>query len=540
MINIGKYIETAINWLTENFAPLFDAINVGIGGFIDGFQNILMWIPFYVTIALLAILAWYKSGKGVSIFTILGLLLIWGMGFWNETMQTLALVLSSTIIALIMGLPLGIWSANSKRCDKILHPILDLMQTMPAFVYLIPAVLFFGLGTVPGAFATIIFAMPPVVRLTSLGIKQVPKNVVEASRSFGATPMQLLFKVQLPLALPTIMTGINQTTRPDSMQRLSNFLLIFLCFSVPKALFVIVILFMKLLYIISGKKLYGGYVAGGLALASLIYVIYGATEGKQHFQIREVTISSDELPSGFDGYRIVQISDIHSGSWTGNGAALQKAVNLINAQHADLVLFTGDLVNNVATELDEFIPILEQIKGKDGVYSVLGNHDYSPYIKWETEEAQEANLNSLNSKQAAMGWKILNNDHVILHHHGDSIALAGVENSGNPPFPNYGDLQKALKGTEGMYKILMSHDPTHWHREVLPESDVQLMLSGHTHEMQFSLFGFSPAKFVYPEHNGLYQEGKQSLFVNIGLGYLMFPMRLGAWPEITVITLHKI
>lgn len=133
------------------------------------------------------------------------------MGFWNETMQTLALVLSSTIIALIMGLPLGIWSANSKRCDKILHPILDLMQTMPAFVYLIPAVLFFGLGTVPGAFATIIFAMPPVVRLTSLGIKQVPKNVVEASRSFGATPMQLLFKVQLPLALPTIMTGINQT-----------------------------------------------------------------------------------------------------------------------------------------------------------------------------------------------------------------------------------------------------------------------------------------------------------------------------------------
>ena len=135
-----------------------------------------------------------------------------------------------------------------------------------------------------------------------------------------------------------------------------------------------------------------------------------------------VTISSDELPSGFDGYRIVQISDIHSGSWTGNGAALQKAVNLINAQHADLVLFTGDLVNNVATELDEFIPILEQIKGKDGVYSVLGNHDYSPYIKWETEEAQEANLNSLKSKQAAMGWKILNNDHVILHHHGDSIA----------------------------------------------------------------------------------------------------------------------
>ena len=211
MINIGKYIEMAINWLTENFTLFFDAINVGIGGFIDGFQNVLMWIPFYITIVLLTLLAWYKSGKGVGVFTVFGLLLIWSMGFWNETMQTLALVLSSTIIALIIGLlsEFGVPIVND--AIKILHPILDLMQTMPAFVYLIPAVLFFGLGTVPGAFATIIFATPPVVRLTSLGIKQVPKNVVEASRSFGATPTQLLFKVQLPLALPTIMTGINQT-----------------------------------------------------------------------------------------------------------------------------------------------------------------------------------------------------------------------------------------------------------------------------------------------------------------------------------------
>lgn len=328
--------------------------------------------------------------------------------------------------------------------------------------------------------------------------------------------------------------------RPESMQRLSNFLIIFLCFAVPKALFVIVILFMKLLYLISGRKLYGGYVAATLALASLVYVLYGVTEGKQHFQIREVTISSDELPAAFNGYRIVQISDIHSGSWTGNGGALQEAVDMINAQQPDLVLFTGDLVNNVSEELDEFIPILGQLKGKDGVYSVLGNHDYFPYIKWKTETAQEANLNSLKEKEAAMGWKLLNNEHIILHHNGDSIALVGVENSGNPPFPNHGDLPKALKGTEGMYKILMSHNPTHWRREVLPESDVQLMLSGHTHEMQFSIFGFSPAKYVYPEHNGLYREGKQSLFVNIGLGYVMFPMRLGAWPEITVITLRKI
>ena len=211
MINIGQYIEVAINWMMVHFSTFFDAVNVGIGSFIIGFQHILFGIPFYITILVLAALAWMKAGRGTAIFTALGLLLIYGMGFWEATMQTLTLVLSSTCLALIVGVPLGVWTANSPRAEKILRPVLDLMQTMPAFVYLIPAVLFFGLGAVPGVFATIIFAMPPVVRLTGLGIRQVPKNVVEASRSFGATRWQLLYKVQLPLALPTILTGVNQT-----------------------------------------------------------------------------------------------------------------------------------------------------------------------------------------------------------------------------------------------------------------------------------------------------------------------------------------
>lgn len=327
--------------------------------------------------------------------------------------------------------------------------------------------------------------------------------------------------------------------RPDSMYRLSNFLLLFLCFTVPKAMFVIVSLVMRLLCLVSGKKLHGGLVAGGMAIASLAYVVYGATEGKQHFQVRETTIYYKDLPEAFDGYRILQLSDIHSGSWTKNGRALQKAVDMANAEQADVVVVTGDVVNNVATELDEFMAILDGIKGKDGVYSVLGNHDYSPYIKWETKEAQQANLDSLKAKEARMGWELLDNRHVVLRRGQDSIALVGVGNSGNPPFPNYGDLPKALQGTQGMFKVLLSHDPTHWRREVLPDTDVQLMLAGHTHEMQFSLWGFSPAQFVYPEHNGLYREGGQVLFVNIGLGHLMFPMRLGAWPEITVITLRR-
>ena len=210
-INIGKYIEVAINWLTANFASFFDALNAGVGGFISGLQALLIAIPFWLMIAGLATLAWKKAGKGVALFSLLGLLLIYGMGFWEPTMETLALVLSSTFIALLVGVPLGVWSAYSDRVDRIMRPILDFMQTMPAFVYLIPAVLFFGLGAVPGAFATVIFAMPPVVRLTGLGIRQVPKNIVEATTSLGATQWQLLFKVQLPLALPTILTGINQT-----------------------------------------------------------------------------------------------------------------------------------------------------------------------------------------------------------------------------------------------------------------------------------------------------------------------------------------
>lgn len=210
-IDIGKYIEIAINWLTDHWTPFFDAIDNGVGNFIDALQQGLTWIPFYIIIIAIATLAWFKAGKGIGIFTLLGLLLIYAMGFWDSTMVTLALVFSSTIIALVLGIPLGIWCAENKRTEKIVHPILDLMQTMPAFVYLIPAVLFFGLGNVPGAFATVIFAMPPVVRLTTLGVKQVPEDIIEASRSFGATKGQMLFKVQLPLALPTIMTGINQT-----------------------------------------------------------------------------------------------------------------------------------------------------------------------------------------------------------------------------------------------------------------------------------------------------------------------------------------
>lgn len=327
--------------------------------------------------------------------------------------------------------------------------------------------------------------------------------------------------------------------KPEAMNRLTLLLILILCIGVPKAIFALTAPLLHGVERKTGHRLFGTGWALLLSLFVMGYLVFGVTEGKQHFQVREVTISSETLPKGFEGYRIVQLSDIHAGSWTGNAAALQRAVEQVNALHPDLILFTGDLVNNLAEELDEFMPVLSRLKAKDGVYSVLGNHDYSLYIHWENKDDQRANLDSLKAKEARMGWQMLNNRHTKIHHNGDSIALIGVENSGNPPFPDYADLKGAMKGTEGMFRILMSHDPTHWRREVLPHTDIPLTLSGHTHAMQTRLFGFSPSRFVYPEHDGLYTEGNQHLYVNIGLGYLIFPMRLGAWPEITLITLKQ-
>ena len=211
ILDIGKYIEYAVSWLTENFDGLFDFIkNVG-NGFIEGLEWLMLGIPFYIFIALLTILAYFKVGRGGAIFTALGLTLIYLLGFWVETIETLALIFVSTFIALVQAIPIGIWAAKNANVNKVVRPILDFMQTMPAFVYLIPAVLFFSIGKLPGAFATVIFAMPPAVRLTTLGIQQVPRDVVEAARAFGATGRQILFKIELPLATKTIFTGVNQT-----------------------------------------------------------------------------------------------------------------------------------------------------------------------------------------------------------------------------------------------------------------------------------------------------------------------------------------
>lgn len=210
-IPIGVWVETAIKWLKDNISGFFAFFKQGLNQIIDFFEMIFTLLPFAVMLIILVLIALRTAGIKAAVFTLLGLLLVYFTNLWIPSMETLAMITTATLIALIIGIPLGVFMAKSNRANKLIKPVLDFMQTMPSFVYLIPAVYFFGLGTVPGTIATIIFAMPPIVKLTDLGIRQVPKEVVEAASAFGATPVQKLVKVQLPLAMPTMLAGLNQT-----------------------------------------------------------------------------------------------------------------------------------------------------------------------------------------------------------------------------------------------------------------------------------------------------------------------------------------
>ncbi len=219
-------------------------------------------------------------------------------------------------------------------------------------------------------------------------------------------------------------------------------------------------------------------------------------------------------------------------------------MDLINAQKADIILFTGDMVNNVAEELEEFIPQLQQLRAKFGVYSILGNHDYGEYVHWDSEETHQDNMERLFQFQQKAGFKLLRNDSFTIEKEGERIGIAGVENWGLPPFPQYGDLQKSRREiADASFKILMSHDPSHWDAEVHGKSDFDLTLSGHTHGMQFGInipgIKWSPVKWKYPRWSGLYQEGDQYLYVNVGIGYIAFPGRVGFYPEISVFELSN-
>jgi predicted MPP superfamily phosphohydrolase len=259
--------------------------------------------------------------------------------------------------------------------------------------------------------------------------------------------------------------------------------------------------------------------------------------------VKNISLAFDNLPANFKGLTIVHISDIHSGSLE-NHSAVAAGVDMINKQKPDMVLFTGDLVNNKADEMDLLQSIFAKIQAPLGVYSTLGNHDYGDYVAWPSTEAKVANLDSLKKVHANMGWRLLMNEHVVLEKGNDKIALLGIENWGaKGRFPKYGRMQDAYPGTENIpFKILMSHDPSHWDAQVRTDyPDISLMLSGHTHGMQFGLenpfFKWSPVQWMYRQWAGLYEEGNQKLYVNRGFGFIGYPGRVGIMPEITVIKL---
>lgn len=284
-----------------------------------------------------------------------------------------------------------------------------------------------------------------------------------------------------------------------------------------------------------------GVIVGGLPFIS---ILHGITRGKYAFQVREVTLDLPDLPPAFDGFRLLQLSDIHAGSFD-DAEAVRRGVALAQAQQADLIVFTGDLVNNIATEIDPWLDTFAQLQAPFGVYSTTGNHDYGVHTTWEGAEDKAANFQRLCDAHGRMGWRLLMNEHVRLEKGGQSIDLAGVENWGLPPFPQAGDLDRALSGASSPFRILLSHDPSHWDAQVRQHPQrVDLTLSGHTHGMQFGIeipgWKWSPVKYRYPRWAGLYQEAGRYLYVNRGFGFIGFPGRVGIWPEITVLTLRRL
>jgi hypothetical protein len=282
-----------------------------------------------------------------------------------------------------------------------------------------------------------------------------------------------------------------------------------------------------------------GLGVGGGLFGTLLY----GFKNKYNYQLKKVKLSFDNLPVAFKGLKIIHISDIHSGSFQ-NKEAVQHGVDMILKENADLILFTGDLVNDRHEEMTEYMEVFNQLKAPLGVFSTLGNHDYGDYVSWPSVEAKQKNLAQLKTVHAQLGWRLLMNEHIVLEKNDQQIALLGIENWGaKGRFPKYGKMNEAYPGTEKYpFKILMSHDPSHWDAEVrIKYPDIDLMLAGHTHGFQFGLenpyFKWSPVQWMYKQWAGLYEEGKQKLYVNRGFGFIGYPGRVGILPEITLIEL---
>lgn len=305
-----------------------------------------------------------------------------------------------------------------------------------------------------------------------------------------------------------------------------------------------------------GRKInYGAFAGIGIGLIICIMMWWGVLFTRNDIVVERVEVVSSKLPEAFNGYRIVQFSDAHVGTWGKDTTFISKLVDEINSLKPDLIVFTGDIVNRETVEMEPFLSVLGRLKAKDGVYSILGNHDYGDYKDWALPSDRDSNNLLMQAWQKQIGWKMLNNSHEFLTMDGDTLVLIGVENWGEPPFHQYGQLTKAYPGTldstynlnDSRFKVLLSHNPEHWNREVSEISNIDLTLSGHTHAMQmvFNIFGkeWSPSEYKYDQWKGLYErdtpDGSESrIYVNIGCGEVGIPARFGsAYPEITELTL---
>ena len=344
------------------------------------------------------------------------------------------------------------------------------------------------------------------------------------------------------LMLIGIVLTMTENFTPSMVYAKGIYLVAFLCIAIPETLFTLISL-IGLIFRKRSPIIYKTTNAIALSTAVLMFcaLVAGYFFGYKHIVTKQISYSSSDLPTTFDGYRIVQFSDMHIGTYSETPEIVDNIVDSINALKPDAVFFTGDMVNYRSVELEQFVGVLKRIKAKDGVYSVMGNHDYMEYFHWKSLEERIADVKNLVRLQRNMGWHLLLNESRTIVRNGEGIAIIGVENDGRPPFPELGDLKKAESSIpeDIKFKILLSHDPTHWRRKVLPQTNIQLMLAGHTHGMQFKVGNASPASLFYKEWGGMYSEGERALIVSTGIGQVLLPLRFGAWPEIEVITLHK-
>ncbi|MDR1180501.1 MAG: metallophosphoesterase, partial [Bacteroidales bacterium] len=303
--------------------------------------------------------------------------------------------------------------------------------------------------------------------------------------------------------------------RTENFHSLKWGIFVFLLLTIPKIIFFAywLIAILPLSFFPSVHRI-SMYIGLGIELLLFLSILYGSFIGNSIIRMKHVVVESERVPAGFDGFRMIQISDFHLGTFENKTRFVKRVVDIINEQKPDMVAFTGDLVNGNTSEINPFISILSQIKSMYGVYSVLGNHDYGDYYNWKDEKEKSDNFNRLLTLQKEMGWILLNDENRRIYRGNDSIVIAGVQNWGDPPFKQYGDLQKAYKQVDkNSFVILLSHNPVHWRAEVLPSTSIDLMLAGHTHAAQVRIGNLSPAKLRYDEWAGLYKEGNRFLYV---------------------------